>query len=71
MIHIAIKPAGRRYTISLLVNCTGNLELRSFYCSMLHPNNACRKHLIFSFYQRKKKFSTRTQWLPAKNLPQL
>ena len=55
IIHRAIKSVGSRYTISLLVNYTGNLELRSFYCSMLHPNNACRKHLILSFYQRKKK----------------
>jgi len=55
--HRAIKSAGRRCTISLLVNYTCNPELRSFYCSMLHPNNACRKHLILSFYPRKKKFS--------------
>jgi len=32
---------------------------------------ACRKHLILSFYQRKKKYSIRRQWLPAKDLPQL
>jgi len=70
IIHRAIKSAGRRYTISLLVNYTGNPELRSFYCSMLRPNNACRKHLILSFYQRKKKSSIRTQWLPAKDLSQ-
>jgi len=50
-----MKSAGRRYTISLLVNYTGNLEVRSFCYLMLHPNNACRKHLILSFYQRKKK----------------
>jgi len=47
------KSAGRRYTISLLVNYTGDPELRSFYSSMLRPNNACGKHLILSFYQRK------------------
>ena len=39
--HRAIKSAGRRYTISLLVNYTGNLEIRSFCYNMLHPNNAC------------------------------
>jgi len=39
----------------LLVNYTGKPELGSFYCSMLRPNNACRKHLMLSFYQRKKK----------------
>jgi len=61
-----MKSVGRRYTISLLVNYTGNLELRSFRCSMLHPNNACRKHLILSFYQGKKNSSIRRQWLPAK-----
>jgi len=55
----AIKSLGRRYTISLLVNYTSNPELRSFYCSMLHPNNACRKYLILSFYRRKKKSSIR------------
>jgi len=55
IIPIAIKSVGRRYTISLLVNYTSNPELRSFCCSMLHPNNACRKHLILSFHQRKKK----------------
>jgi len=36
---------------------------------MLHPKNACRKHLILwamAFYQRKKKSSIRRQWLPAK-----
>ena len=66
IIHKAIKSAGRRYTISLLVNYTGNNELCSFYCSMLRPNNSCRKHLILSFYQRKKKSSKRRQWLPAK-----
>jgi len=70
-LHRAIKSAGRRYTISLLVNYTGNPELCSFYCSMLRPNNACRKHLILSFYQRKKKFSIRRQWLPTKDLSQL
>jgi len=32
-----MKSAGRRYTISLLVNYTGNPELRSFYCSMRIP----------------------------------
>ena len=69
MIHRAIKSAGRRCTISLLVNYTGNPELRSFCYSMLHPNNACRKHLILSFYQRMKKSSIRRQWLPAKDLP--
>jgi len=57
--HRAIKSAGRRYTILLLVDYTGNLEFCSFCYSMLHPNNACRKHLILSFYQRKKKFSIR------------
>jgi len=67
----AIKSGGRRYTISLLVTYTGNPELRSFCCSMLRPNNACRKHLILSFYQRKKRFSIQRQWLPAKDLPQL
>ena len=71
IIHRAIKSAGRRYTISLLVNYTSNPELRSFYCSMLRPNNACRKHLILSFYQTKKKSSIGRQWLPAKYLPQL
>jgi len=71
IIRMAIKSPGRCYTISLLVNYTGNLELRSFCCSMLHPNNACRKDLIFSLYQRKKKSSIRRQWLPAKDLPQL
>jgi len=70
IIHGAIKSVGRRYAISLLVNYTGNPELRSFYCSMLHPNNACRKHLILSFHQRKKKSSIRRQWWPAKDLPQ-
>ena len=55
IIYRAINSAGRRYTISLPVNSTGKLELRSFCCSMLHRNNACRKHLILSFYQRKKK----------------
>jgi len=40
--------------MSLLVNYTSNPELRSFYCSMLRPNNACPMHLILSFYQRKK-----------------
>jgi len=69
--HRAIKSAGRRYTISLLVNYTGNPELRSFYCSILRPNNACRKHLILYFYQRKKESSIRQQWLLAKDLPQL
>jgi len=63
---MAIKSTGRHYTISLLVNYTGNLELRSFYYSMLHPNNACRKHLILSFYQRYKKSSIRRQWSPVK-----
>jgi len=67
----AIISPGRRYTISLLVNYTGNPELRSFYCSMLYPNNACRKHLIRSFYQRKKKSSIQRHWFPAKDLPQL
>jgi len=71
IIHMTIKSAGRRYTDSLPVNYTGNPKLRSFCCSMLHPNNACRKHLILSFYQRKKKSSIRRQWLPAKDLPQL
>ena len=71
IIQRAIKSAGRRHTISLLVNYTGNAELRSFFCSMLHPNNAYRKHLILSCYQRKKKSSKRRQWLPAKDLPQL
>ena len=52
--HGATKSAGRRYTISLLVNYTSNPEHRSFCCSMLHPNNACRNHLILSFHQRKK-----------------
>ena len=66
IIHKAIKSAGRRYNISLLVNCTGNPELRSFCCSMLHPNNASRKYLILSFYQRKKKSSIRRQWLLQK-----
>jgi len=33
---------------------------------MLHPNNACQKHIILSFYQRKKKSSIRRQWLPTK-----
>jgi len=37
---------------TLVVNYTGNLEVLSFCYSMLHPNNACRKHLILSFYQR-------------------
>jgi len=69
--HRAIKSAGWRYTISLLLNCTGNLELRSFCYRMLHPNNACRKHLILSFYPRKKKYPIRRQWLPAKDLRQL
>ena len=72
--HRAIKSAGRRYTISLLVNYTDNPELRSFHCSMLNPNNACRKHLrLISFYQRKKKSSIRKQWLglPVKDLAQL
>ena len=71
IIHIDIKSAGRRYTKSLLVNYAGNLELRSFCCSMLHPNNACRKDLILSLHQRKKKSSIRRQWLPAKDLLQL
>jgi len=57
VIHRAIKSAGRRYTISLPINCTGNPELRSFCLSKLHSNNACRKHLILSFYQRMKKSS--------------
>jgi len=35
---------------------------------MLRPNNAYRKHLRLSFYQRKKKSSIRRQWLPAKDL---
>ena len=61
-----MKTAGRRYTISLLVNYTGDPELRSFYCSMLRPNNACQKHLILSFHQRKKKSSIRRQRLAAK-----
>jgi len=63
---MAIKSAGKRYTFSLLVSYTGNLELRSFCYSMLHPNSACRNHLILSFHQRKKKSSIRRQWLPAK-----
>jgi len=71
IIHIAIKSAGRRYTISLLLKYAGNSELRSFCCSMLHPNNACRKDLLLSLHQRKKKSSMRRQWLPAKDLPQL
>jgi len=71
IIHKAIKSAGRCYTISLLVNYTGNLEACSFCCSMLHPNNACRKHLILAFYQRMKKSSMRRQSLSAKDLPQL
>jgi len=54
IIHKAIKSAGRRYTISLLVNYTGNNELCSFYCSMLRPNNACRKHLILFFIRERK-----------------
>jgi len=49
---LAIKSAGRRYTIPLLVNYTGNLELRPLCYSMLYPNNACRKHLVLSVYQR-------------------
>jgi len=69
--HRATKSAGRRYTILLLVNYTGNPEHRSFCYSMIHPSNACRNHLILSFYQRKKKSSTRRQRLPAKDLPQL
>ena len=71
IIHRTIKSAGRRYTVSLLVNYTGNPELCSFCCSMLHPNNACRKHLILSFYRRKKNSAIRRQWSPAKDLPQL
>jgi len=69
--HRATKSAGSRYTISLLVNYTDNPEHPSFCYSMLHHNNACRNHLILSFYQRKKKSSIRRQWLPAKDLPQL
>jgi len=46
IIHRAIKSAGRRYTISLLVNCTGNSELRSFCYSMLHPNNFNTKAMV-------------------------
>jgi len=69
-VHRAIKPAGRCYTISLLIKYTGNPELCSFYCSMLHPNNACRKHLTF-FLSEKEKSSIQRQWLPAKDLPQL
>jgi len=61
IIRRAIKSSGRRYTISLQVNYTSNSELRSFCYSMLHPNNACRKHRILSFYQRKKKSSIRRQ----------
>ena len=53
IIHRAIKSEGKRYTISLLVNYTGNPELRSFYYSMLHPNNTCRKHLIRFIRERK------------------
>jgi len=38
IIHRAIKSAGRRYTISLLVSYTGNPELRSFcYSSGFQP----------------------------------
>jgi len=48
---MAIK-SERRYTISLLVNYTGNFKRRLFCYSMLHPNNAFRKHLIISLYQR-------------------
>jgi len=54
IIHRAIKSAGRLYTISLLVNYTVKAELRSFCCSMLHPNNACRKHLILFFIRERK-----------------
>jgi len=68
---ISVKISGTHHTISLLVNYTGNAKLRSFCYSMLHPNNACRKHLILSLSQRKKKYSIRRQCLPAKDLPQL
>ena len=57
--HRAIKSAGRRYAISLLVNYTGNPELCSFCCNMLHPNNACQKHLILLFIRKTKIFNTK------------
>ena len=60
ILHRAIKSSGRRYTMSLLVNYTGNPELCSFYCRMLRPKNACRKHLILSFLSEKEKiFNTK------------
>jgi len=43
-----------RYTISLLVNYTGNPELRSFCYSMLRPNNACRNIEYFLFIRERK-----------------
>ena len=59
IIHRAIKSAGRLYTISLLVNYTVKAELRSFCYSMLHPNNACRKHLILFLSEKEKIFNTK------------
>jgi len=51
--------SGKRYTTALLGNYTGNLDLRSFCCSMLHPNNACRKHLLILSVREKKIFNTK------------
>jgi len=54
IIHRAIKSAGRRYTISLLVNYTGNPKLRSFYCSMLRPQQCLSKTSNTFFLSEKK-----------------
>jgi len=70
-LHQTIKKAAGWKFPNVLVANRHKTNQCSFYCSMLRPNNACRKHLILSFYQRKKKSSIRRQWLPAKDLPQL
>jgi len=53
-LHQTIKKAAGWKIPKVLVANRHKTNQCSFYCSMLRPNNACRKHLILSFYQRKK-----------------
>jgi len=55
----------------LLVNYTGDPELHSFYCSMLRPNNACQKHLLFFFIRERKNLQYEGNGYLQKDLPQL